>query len=131
MVRQPSLERRVQVLERKMSKLEDLPARIDAALARFAKELDAKLEKRLEVRFKEEGEMMDERFAQVYAYMDRRFAAVDARFDAVDARSRAVDGRLDTIDGRLDTIDGRLDKIDGELRILREGMKILLERTAY
>ncbi|MCM3879385.1 MAG: hypothetical protein ND807_04675 [Vicinamibacterales bacterium] len=114
----------MQALEKRMSRLEDLPARMDAAFARFANELDAKLEKRLDARFKAEGEMMDERFAQVYAHMDERFAQVYARFDAVDARFRVVDGRLDAMDNRFD-------RIDGELRILREGMKILLERTAY
>ena len=98
MPKQPSLKHRVRVLEGKVTKLEELPARIDAAFARFSKEIDAKLEKR----FRDEGEMMDKRFGEVYTRMDARFEKVDQRFDA----------------------------LDREMKILREGMKILLERSA-
>ena len=55
MSKQPSLENRVQVLEEKVTTLEELPAQIDAAFGRLAREIDAKLE----TRFMSEGEMMD------------------------------------------------------------------------
>ena len=97
---QPSLENRVQVLEEKVTTLEELPAHIDAAFTRFAKEMDAKLE----TRFMAEGEMMDERFAEVYAYMDKRFAQV------------------------YTYMDKRFDTVDEGLKILREGMKVVIQK---
>jgi hypothetical protein len=109
MPKPPSLENRVRILEGRVTKLEHLPARIDAAFARFSKEIDAKLEKR----FRDEGEMMDERFGEVYTRMDERFAEFGARMDQ-----------------RFAKVDARFDGIDRDLKILREGMKILLERSA-
>jgi hypothetical protein len=63
----------------------------------------------IERRFMAEGEMMDERFANLYAYMNTRFEGVDRRFDG---------------------IDKRFDGIDKELRLLREGMTIILAKLA-
>jgi hypothetical protein len=92
MAKQSSIESRVQVIEKKVAKLEQL-----------SKGWDASLEKR----FRAEGEMMDERFANLYAYIDKRFIGVDKQFAGVDQR---------------------FDSIDRELKILREGMKIILAR---
>src|SRR5947207_15760436 len=78
MPKQPVLERRVRIVENKVTKLEELPARIDAAFARFAREIDAKLEQQ----FRSEGEMMDERFGDVYSRMDERFAEFGTRMDS-------------------------------------------------
>ena len=44
MPKPPSLENRVRILEGRVTKLEQLPARIDAAFARFSKEITAKLD---------------------------------------------------------------------------------------
>ena len=92
MTKQPSIENRVLVVEKKVAKLEE-----------SAKGWDAKLERR----FMAEGEMMDERFANLYAYMNGRFDGIDRRFDG---------------------IDRRFDGIDRELKTLREGMTIILAK---
>ena len=126
MPKQPLLENRVRVLERKVTKLEDLPARIDAAFARFSREIDAKLEER----FRSEVEMMDERFAEFNSRIDERFQKVDERFQKVDQRFVTIDQRFMTIDQRFVTIDQRFDALDKDMKILREGMKILLERSS-
>ena len=95
MTKQAKLETRVLVLEDKMKAL--------------TKEWDRRFEKRLEERFRAEGEMMDERFANLYAYTTKRFDGVDERFTGVNQR---------------------FDAIDKELKMLREGMKIILSKLA-
>ena len=62
MTKQARLETRVQVLE--------------DTVKTPAKEWDRRFEKRLEERFRAEGEMMDQRFANLYAHMDKRFDGV-------------------------------------------------------
>ncbi len=62
MTKEARLETRVQDLEGKVKAL--------------TKEWDRRFEKRLEERVRAEGEMMDERFANLYAYMDKRFDRV-------------------------------------------------------
>ena len=117
MPKQPLLERRVRILENKVTKLEELPARIDAAFARFSREIDAKLE----MRFRSEGEMMDERFADVYSRMDERFAEVYSRMDERFAECGArMDARFEKIDARFEKVDQRFDAVDKDMKILRE-----------
>ena len=88
-----SLEDRVGILEEHMGKLEGLPEavglltsqisqlslRMEAEFSAIRKQWDAKLAER----FREEGEMLDERFAQVVAQMDQRFVHVDRGFTRV------------------------------------------------
>jgi chromosome segregation ATPase len=106
MTKQPSIESRVQVIEKKVAKLEE-----------FAKGSDARLERR----FMAEGEMMDERFANLHTYLDERFGGIEKRLDGHDKR-------FDGVEKRFDGIDRRFDSIDRELKILREGMTIILAK---
>ena len=84
-----SFEDRAGILEEQMGKLEGLPEavgllasqisqlslRMEAEFSAIRKQWDAKLAER----FREEGEMLDERFAQ----MDQRFVHVDRGFARV------------------------------------------------
>ena len=123
MTKQARLETRVQVLEEKVKTV--------------TKEWNQRFEKRLEERFRAEGEMMDQRFANLYSYMDRRFDGVELRFDGVDQRLAGIDQRLDRVDQRFDRvderfdgIDHRFDTVDKELKVLGEGLKTILAKLA-
>ena len=116
MTKQAKLETRVLVLEDKMKAL--------------TKEWDRRFEKRLEERFRAEGEMMDERFANLYAYTTKRFDGVEQRFDGMEQRFDAVDERLAGIEQRFDGIDQRFDTVDKELKCLGEGLKTILAKLA-
>jgi len=72
----------------------------------------------LEVRFRAQGEMLDERFASI----DERFASIDARFAAIDARFAAVDARFAAVDARFIEVNQRLDRIDENVLSLRKDM---------
>ena len=86
---------RVAVLEAKMEKT-------DAFIANF--------DKALEVRFRAQAEMLDERFADLN---ERLFGRK---------------GQFASVDGQFDKVDEQFVLIRQELRILREGMSILLKR---
>jgi predicted nucleic acid-binding Zn-ribbon protein len=112
-----SLEDRVGILEEKVTKLEGLPeavrsltsqisqlsVRVEDGFSAMRKEWDAKLDKR----FHEQAEMLDERFAQVdqrFAKVDERFAKVDERFAQVHKQMAALRKDVGTVHRGVRTI---------------------------
>jgi hypothetical protein len=96
------LVERVAVLETKMEEA-------NAFIANF--------DKALEVRFRAQAEMLDE-----------RFAGVDERFVDLNERLFGVNGKFASINGRFNKVDEQFVLIRKELGILREGMSTLLKR---
>jgi hypothetical protein len=90
----------VTILETKMDKIDSFVEKFD---------------KTLEVRFRAQAEMLDERFAQVFTEMDRRFAQV---FTEMDRRFAQVATEMNR----------GFTSLQNDITILREGMKVLLER---
>ena len=102
-----SLTDRVGILEEKVEKLEGLPEAVRSLTSQFSqlsvrvqdgfsamrKEWDAKLDQR----FREQAEMLDERFVQV----DQRFVQVDQRFAQVDQRFAQVDQQFAQVHKQL------------------------------
>jgi archaellum component FlaC len=105
-----SLRDRVGILEEQVEKLEGLPEAVRSLTSQFSqlsvrvqdqfsvmrKEWDAKLDKR----FREQAEMLDERFAQV----DERFAQVDQRFVQVHKQLAALRKDVGTVHRGVGTI---------------------------
>jgi len=128
-----SLEDRVGILEEQMGKLDGLPeavqaltsqisqlsVRMEAEFSAIRKQWDAKLEER----FREEGEMLDERFAQVAqrVEVDRRFAQIDRRF-------AQVDRRFAQMERRFTKVERRFTKVDQHLMVLRQGVRTILKK---
>jgi hypothetical protein len=78
----------VQVLT---SQIAQLSVRMEAEFSAIRTQWDAKLEER----FREEGEMLDERFAQVdgrFVQIDRRFAQVAQRVELIGDLGRWIGG---------------------------------------
>jgi septation ring formation regulator EzrA len=102
-----SLTDRVGILEEQVEKLEGWPEAVRSLTSQFSqlsvrvrdefsamrKEWEAKLDKR----FREQAEMLDERFAQV----DQRFVQVDQRFVQVDQRFAQVDRQFAQVHKQL------------------------------
>jgi chromosome segregation ATPase len=69
---------------------------------------------------------IDERFAALdhrFTAVDRRFAAIDQRFDVVDQRFDVVDQRFSEVLGRLEHIYGRLERLEQEYQAILEGVR--------
>jgi len=62
---------------------------------------------------------IDERFAT----MDQRFASIDQRFDTMDQRFNAVDRRFSEVLGHLEHIYGRLERLEQEYQAILEGVR--------
>jgi chromosome segregation ATPase len=62
---------------------------------------------------------IDERFAA----LDHRFTAVDRRFAAIDQRFDVVDQRFSEVLGRLEHIYGRLERLEQEYQAILEGVR--------
>jgi chromosome segregation ATPase len=62
---------------------------------------------------------IDERFAA----MDQRFASMDQRFDAVGQRFDAVDQRFSEVLGQREHIYGRLERLEQEYQAILEGVR--------
>jgi hypothetical protein len=106
MTEQPLAER-IAILEAKMEKVDDFIGRFDRTL---------------ELRFRAQAEMLDERFANVLAVMDERFAQV---FSVMDKRFAQV---FTVMDKRFLDVRNDLVAVQKDLSILREGMKIILQK---
>jgi hypothetical protein len=55
---------------------------------------------------------IDDRFADMAAYMSERFAQVDGRFTQVDGRFAQVDARFSQVDERFAQMDRRFGQVD-------------------
>jgi hypothetical protein len=93
----------------RVAMLETMMEKADAFIANF--------DRALEVRFRAQAEMLDE-----------RFAGVDERFADLNERLFGVKGKFASVDGQFNKVDEQFVLIRNELRILREGMSILLKR---
>lgn len=56
--------------------------------------------------------MASDEYAELIAFLGRKFDAIDERFAGMDRRLMAMDQRFDTMDRRFDTMDRRLDTMD-------------------
>ena len=81
----------------------------------FHKDFDKILEKH----FRAQAEMLDQRFALI----DARFVEMDKKWD------EKLDKRVATLEARLETrLEAKLEPIRKDLTIVREGMKVVLEK---
>jgi hypothetical protein len=108
------LAERIAILEAKMEKVDDFIGRFDRTL---------------EFRFRTQAEMLDERFANILAVMDKRFAQV---FSVMDKRFAQVftlmNKRFAQVDQNFLDVRNDLVAVQKDLSILREGMKIILQK---
>jgi chromosome segregation ATPase len=94
-----------------------LHERVDAVATNLLDKIDERfnqLSAQTDVRFAQ----MDERFAQVdqrFAQMDERFAQVDQRFAQMDERFAQVDQRFGQVDERFTKVDDQLGEIKSML----------------
>ena len=94
--------------------------------------------KTLEEHFREQGELIDRRFAEVdarFTAQDRRFDAIDARFGAIEARFNAIDARFISIDRqfaavhkRFEAMDERFNRVVHELSLIRRDVGLVLAK---
>lgn len=129
---QPSLERRVEVLEQKVELLQDLPLRmgkVEAEIVQLRTEMNNGFSalsyaiNRMHVEIIARFETIDRRFDAVdkrFGRMDQRLDAMDARFDAMDERLDRMDKRFDAMDLRFDEMDKRFDTQDGSIAAIRD-----------
>lgn len=80
--------------------------------------------KSLEEHFREHGELIDRRFAEVHA----RFTAQDKRFDAIDARFGAIDAQFMAVHARFEAMDERFNRVDHELGFIRRDIGLILQK---
>ena len=89
---QPSLERRVEILEQKVEALQDLPPRMAAVEAQIV-QLRADMNSGFSALSYAINRMHTEMIAR-FEQIDRRFDAMDRRFDAQDTEIAAIKQRL-------------------------------------
>ena len=138
--RMPTLEERLEVLERAQSAMKieqiydvrQLDERITALhrqLAEQRQRLDeqgqaiSQLGQTIDVKLDGLMQVLVQQFAAVGArfdIMDQRFVAVDTRFDAIDQRFAAVVTRFDAIDARFTQIDQKFVAVDARFTGLEE-----------
>jgi chromosome segregation ATPase len=56
--------------------------------------------------------MSSDEYAELIAFLGRKFDAIDERFATIDQRFDTIDQRFDTIDQRFDAIEGKLTEHD-------------------
>jgi len=78
--------------------------------------------------------MASDEYAELIAFLGRKFDTIDERFAAMDRRFMAIDQRFVTIDQRFDTMDqrfsevlGHLEHIYGRLERLEQEYQAILE----
>ena len=94
--------------------------------------------KTLEGHFREHAELIDRRFAEMYAHVsaqnkrfeaiDRRFEAIDKRFESVDARLTAIDAQFVAVHARFEVMEERFNRVDHELGLIRRDVGLILQK---
>jgi len=147
--RMPTLEERLEVLERAQSAMKieqiydvrQLDERITALhrqLAEQRQRLDeqgqaiSQLGQTIDVKLDGLMQVLVQRFAAVGArfdVMDQRFAAVDTRFDAIDARFTQIDQKFVAVDARFTGLEEQIDRQTVEIRAKFETSDLYATRT--
>ena len=108
---QPSLERRVEILEQKVEALQDLPPRMAAVEAQIVQ---------LRADMNSGFSALSYAINRMHTEMIARFEQIDRRFEAVDTRFERIDKRLDAMDARFDAMDRRFDAQDTEIAAIKQ-----------
>jgi len=147
--RMPTLEERLEVLERAQSAMKieqiydvrQLDERITALhrqLAEQRQRLDeqgqaiSQLGQTIDVKLDGLMQVLVQQFAAVGArfdVMDQRFAAVDTRFDAIDARFTQIDQKFVAVDARFTGLEEQIDRQTVEIRAKFETSDLYATRT--
>ena len=147
--RMPTLEERLEVLERAQSAMKieqiydvrQLDERITALhrqLAEQRQRLDeqgqaiSQLGQTIDVKLDGLMQVLVQQFAAVGArfdIMDQRFVAVDTRFDAIDARFTQIDQKFVAVDARFTGLEEQIDRQTVEIRAKFETSDLYATRT--
>jgi len=67
--------------------------------------------------------MASDEYAELIAFLGRKFDAIDERFAAMDQRFDAVDQRFSEVLGHLEHIYKRLERLEQEYQAILEGVR--------
>ena len=80
------------------------------------RELETRLEQKLE-------KILDEKLEPVYERLDRlesRMDAIESRMDAIESRMDRLEARMDAIESRMDAIESRMDAIESDMKDVKK-----------
>jgi predicted nucleic acid-binding Zn-ribbon protein len=135
MARQP-LSARVGILEERVDKLAQIPARMDVLASRIdsLESQFVQFRESVGVEFSAVRQEMRHGFVAVTTALgsqifrleqrldgiDRRFDGIDQKFEGIDRRFEAIDQRFAAVDQRFDGLERKIDQSSGQSRALFE-----------